>query len=86
MKPKIFIWSVPLYCDRDLVGYALSEDGVLLGSHCSSNEGWFKIDMMNDYKIKIYEDHYPDGYQIEWVSVEDSELREDFKEALSKLP
>jgi hypothetical protein len=85
MKPKIFIWSVPLFFNNDVHGYALSEDGVLLASHHSSNEAWNKIDMTNEIKVKIYEKHYPNGYEIEFVKEGDYNVRKDFAKAVDIL-
>ena len=56
--------------NSDVAGYALAEDGTGLASHISSNEDWAKHDMglTSDLKKEIYEGHYPDGYELEWVS------------------
>lgn len=40
-----------------------------LTGHLSSGEEWFKHDMgiTSDWKHDIYEKHYPDGYNLEYL-------------------
>jgi hypothetical protein len=47
---------------------AISKDGVL-ASHASSNRTWamHDIGVNSDWKHKIYNERYPDGWEIEWV-------------------
>lgn len=48
---------------------ALTEDGVFIAGHISSNEGYAKHDigLTSDWKHEIYEKEYPEGYELEWV-------------------
>lgn len=69
---KIFIfinsnrpgWVIPL---------ALAEDGYCLANHCCSHECFVKHDMGigSDWKHEIYKEHYPDGYELEYVEEKD---------------
>lgn len=51
------------------LGAALSEDGEFLAGHCSSSEGFAKLDMgmASDSKHEHYRERYPGGYELEWV-------------------
>ncbi len=82
--PKIFLWCVSLGTGRgwvhdstvggDVMGYALAEDGVALGSHLSSNKEFSKHDMglTSDWKHEIYCKYYPNGFELEWVDDPDN--------------
>ena len=51
--------------------FALAEDGTGLAGHLSSNEYWARHDMGFDGSTKKhnhYAEHYPDGYELEWVT------------------
>lgn len=77
---KIFLWCVPTHSggrmvngstvSGNVIGYALAEDGTGLCSHLSSNEDFSKHDMglTSNWKHDIYQEHYPDGYELEWVT------------------
>ena len=71
-KTKIYLYCVD-YCwgrgHNDVIGYALTEDGVGLASHLSSNREWAQHDMglTSDWKHDHYAEHCPDGYELEWV-------------------
>ena len=68
--------------DGDVIGYALAEDGTVLASHLSSNEGFSKHDMglTGTWKHDTYAKHYPDGYELEWV--DDPENHEGWIDAI----
>ncbi len=69
-KPKIFCW-VNSGRDTDMqMVCAMAEDGTGLAGHCSSSEHWARHDigMTSDWKHDLYRKHYPDGYELEWVS------------------
>lgn len=88
---KIFLWCVPLgtgggYVNGstrggDVMGYALAEDGTGLASHLSSNEDFSKHDigLTSNWHHEAYEEHYPDGFELEWV--DDPENHELFNAA-----
>lgn len=69
-KPKIFITVASRLQTGDLSGVALAEDGVLLASYVSSNETWLQHDMgiTSTKQHSKYAAHYPDGYELVWVS------------------
>lgn len=48
---------------------ALTEGGKFIAGHISSNERWARHDIgiTSDWKHEIYEEEYPDGYELEWV-------------------
>ena len=70
-KPKIYLACSPAagWGAEDVVGYALAEDGQCLAQHLSSNVAWSQHDMglTSDWKHDVYAEHYPDGYELEWV-------------------
>ena len=82
---KIFLWCVPLgtgsgYVNGstrggDVVGYAMSDEGIGLASHLSSSPEWSKHDMGYqdcDWKHDVYSTYYPNGYELVWL--EEDEL------------
>jgi len=69
-KPKIYVFVNTVYENRsDVIPQALAEDGTALASHFCSSVGFAKHDMgiTSDWKHDIYQKHYPDGYELEWV-------------------
>ena len=68
MTPKIYVFVNGRW-GNDCIGLALAEDGHCLGSHLSSSEMWSRHDMglTSDWKHDGYKEHYPDGYELEWV-------------------
>jgi len=68
---KIYLYCVPCPAMRpnDVIGYALADDGKALASHLSSGEWYSQHDMgfTSDWKHDVYNAHYPDGYELEWV-------------------
>lgn len=67
----------------DVAGYALAEDGTVLASHISSNESFSKYDLgfNSERHHEAYKEHYPDGFELEWV--DDPESHEGFKAAFA---
>lgn len=80
-KPKIYLYCVAM--PHDVAGYALAEDGKMVACHISSNESWSKFDLglQSDRHCDEYAAHYPNGYELEWVS--DLEGHAAFKAAFS---
>lgn len=74
-KPKIYLtcfpyeWGNKFRPHHDVVGQALAEDGTGLASHLSSSEDWSRHDMglTGDWKHDIYDEHYPQGYELIWI-------------------
>jgi hypothetical protein len=73
-KPKIFC-----FMNNDTGGegiaYAIAEDGTCLGSHYCSHEYYVQFDLgiAEGYRLDRHEDyakHYPDGYEMEFISSE----------------
>jgi len=67
---------------------ALAEEGEILTSHISSNESWAKHDMglTSDWKHNVYDEHYPEGWELEYISDVEKALEENekFKKAMQK--
>lgn len=77
-KPTIycFIQGEPWPGDVSVV--ALAESGALLASHVSSSAEWARNDIgappegaeltpIGHSKHRVYGEHYPKGYRVEWV-------------------
>lgn len=83
--PKIFLWCEPaqFWGHSDVIGYALAEDGKGLASHLSSDVSFSKHDMglTSNWKHDAYKEHYPDGYEVEWV--DDPENHNGWKNAFT---
>jgi hypothetical protein len=82
---KIYLYCKPAigWGENDVVGYAIAEDGIGIASHLSTNIGYSKHDMglTSDLKHDIYKEHYPEGYELEWVDSPDT--HEGLKKALA---
>jgi len=63
-----------------LSAVAMAEDGVVLGGHCCSHEGYMEADLavidgwMREERHAKYRAHYPGGYRMEFVGYD--EVRE----------
>ena len=70
----------------DVVGFALAEDGNLLATHCSSSPDFSKHDMglTSDWKHDDYNEHYPDGYEVEWIDEPNLDNHAGFQDAFAK--
>ena len=72
-KPKIFAFvNGPVGNGRDVIGAAVAEDDTVLpASHLSSGASWCRRDMGADghctWKHDVYAEHYPGGFEVEWV-------------------
>ena len=91
---KIYIFCVPTGTSSygrindaeatgNVIGYALAEDGNCIASHYSSGRNWAKHDMgiTSDWKHEVYEKHYPDGYELEWIDFEDLDNHAEYLKA-----
>ena len=69
--PKIFVFCNS--CSPQWHNFvALAEDGVGLAGHVCSNHGYAAHDMgVNEdgWKRDIYAQHYPNGFEVEYVEV-----------------
>ena len=63
---------------------ALGDDGKVLAGHSSSTEGWAKHDIgiTSDWKHDSYKEHFPDGYELEWVDSKDVKTHEGLQKAI----
>lgn len=57
-------------------GVLLAEDGTALGGHVCSHEGYMRYDLgilegSRPDRHESFQKHYPDGYRMEFVSLED---------------
>ena len=68
-KPKIYLFINSGRCTDWVITSALSEDGEFLAGHCSSNDWWAQHDigLKSEWKHDIYQERYPDGFELEWV-------------------
>lgn len=87
MKPKIFVFSNVVGGREGLV-YAMAEDGTVLGSHWCSNESFAPYDLgvvngTRPDRHERYKEHYPKGYEMEFVRVADIDTHEGLQKALT---
>ena len=84
-KPKIFLYCTPAagWGPGDVIGCAMAEDGTGIAQHLSSSEGFAKHDMglTSNWKHELYQKHYPEGYELEWVPTDQLETHEGFQKA-----
>ncbi len=67
----------------NVAGESMSEDGVAIASHVSSNEAWSYHDMIaSGWKDGYYKSVYPDGYEIVWLG-SNPESSEEWKTAFA---
>jgi hypothetical protein len=74
-KPKIYCFS-NAKGGGDGPAYAMAEDGTVLGSHYCSNERYAVGDLgvtsgSRPDRHKTYANHYPNGYEMEFVYAKD---------------
>ena len=85
-KPKIYCFSnTP--DGGDGIAYAMAEDGTVLGSHYCSHEGYVPGDLgvtkgSRPDRHKTYAEHFPGGYEMEFVPASDVEVHDGLKIAL----
>jgi hypothetical protein len=65
---------------------ALAEDGTGICSHLSSNIMYAKHDIgiSSDWKHDLYKNHYPNGYELEWIDNEDIHTHEGLEIAFKR--
>jgi hypothetical protein len=77
MMPKIYCFTTSATGGQGQA-YAIAEDGTILATHWCSEEFYVPNDLgvtpggMGTSKHRLYEMHYPEGYDMEFVSVRDS--------------
>lgn len=75
MAPKIYIVAFESNAlGHGFYGQALAEDGTGICGHYSSSLEFAKHDMglTSDWKHEFYKNHYPGGYELEWVEDPDT--------------
>lgn len=72
---KVFIYAYPSGFKEYVVGCAINKDRRCFASHMSSNIDWTQHDMGigSDWKHDIYSKEYPDGYELVWLGLIDSD-------------
>ena len=70
--------------DGDLEAVALAADGAYLNGHICSDWGFVQTDMRRPSKLDTYAKHYPDGYSIVFVPVEERDAHVDFQATLAR--
>lgn len=71
----------------DLSVVALAEDGEQLAGHVSSSESYAKHDIgiNSTWKHDKYKAHYPDGYELVWLTEEECNTNTEFLALIEKL-
>jgi hypothetical protein len=87
-KPKIFVFS-NVVGGGEGICLAVAEDGTVLGSHFCSDEGHAAYDLgavkgSSPDRHRIYEKHYPDGYDMEFVPNKFVKTHSGIREAYAK--
>lgn len=76
-KPKIYVWcnSCSPECPVSFLHsiMAMTEDGTYIAGHVCSSHGFIHHDMgfTGDWKHDHYDEHYPDGWELEFVESAD---------------
>lgn len=85
MTSKIYVFGNERW-GNDYLGFAMAEDGSVLGSHLSSNEEWLASDLgaTSDRNHEAYADHYPDGFEVEYIPFDNVEKHEGLIEAVKR--
>lgn len=71
MTSKIYLFVNCAYPHLGaLEAMAVSEDGVVLATHLSSNQTWAQHDLgiTSGRQHDKYKRYYPNGYELEWVT------------------
>lgn len=84
-KPKIYAFS-NAKDGGDGIAYAMAQDGTVLGSHWCSHECYVEQDLgvtegSRPDRHETYAEHYPDGYEMEFVSASDVKSHDGLMEA-----
>lgn len=74
-KPKIYCFS-NVVGGGDGIALAMAEDGTVLGSHWCSHQSYVPHDLgvtegARPDRHKTYAEHYPDGYEMEFIRADD---------------
>ena len=86
-NPKIYCFS-NVIGGGDGIAYAMAEDGTVLGSHWCTNETY----VCNDLSVnegarpdrhKTYREHYPDGYEMEFIPAANVMKHEGLQKAIT---
>jgi hypothetical protein len=82
---KIYAFSA-IVGGREGIAYAIAEDGTVLGSHWCSDEYFVSGDLGVDPgsrpdRHKTYAEHYPSGYEMEFVPAKNVKKHAGLKEA-----
>lgn len=93
MSKKIYVFS-GVEGGKEGCCYAMTEDGTVLGSHFCSSEGFARGDLgvtegSRPDRHKTYAEHYPDGYEMEFVASRDFDTHEGLQKAIAlnkKMP
>lgn len=69
----------------DLVGVAIAEDGMVLAQHVSSSESWVWHDLGvgSTRQHDHYAEHYPNGFEVEYVPMEQRDSHAGLQAALA---
>ena len=64
----------------------IAEDGHVLSGHTSSTREFaiHDIGITSDWKHEEYQEHYPDGYELEWIEYDDVPNHKGLNDAIEK--
>ena len=87
IKPKIFCFS-NVVDGGEGMAYAMAEDGTVLGSHLCSHETFVPGDLgvhpgSRPDRHKHFAQHYPDGYEMEFVPSKEVPTHEGLQKAFA---
>ena len=87
MTKKIYCFS-GMADGGDGIAYAMAEDGTVLGSHWCSNEYYIHHDLgvstgSRPDRHVTYAEHFPEGYEMEFVAAKDIDDHEGLKVAFA---
>ena len=86
-KPKIFVFAEPSdFWTPRAAAVALAEDGEILASHISANEGFVEQDLgvTSKQKHNRYGAKYPDGFEVEFVMGANVHAHGELQQAIAK--
>jgi hypothetical protein len=85
-KPKIFCFLNQQSGGNPGMAYAIAEDGTILGTHFCSCDGYVPEDLgvspgTRPDRHETYKEHYPDGYEMEFIPCSELQDHEGAKKA-----
>lgn len=87
-KPRIFCFSDVIFGGLGMA-FAMAEDGTILGSNICSDESLVPkymgaLEGSTSLRHSVYKEHYPDGYEMEFVPAKNAHEHTAFMAANQK--